>query len=511
MKNWLWENPSLHLLAWTLLHLLWQGALIAGLLAVGLALLRKRSAQARYLASCAALLLIATAPAITYRALSPSQGESASYTLSAVSSVTPQSSPSALHLITPYLPLLTLLWGVGVAALSLRMLFGWVGVYRLGRVKTQEVPASIQVRVNELSAKLGIVRAVEALASTLAEVPMTFGVARRVILLPVSALAGLSPAMLEAVIAHELAHIRRHDYLVNLVQAVLETLFFYHPAVWWISRQIRSERENACDDMAVNLLGNRMTYARALASMEELRSAPNLALAVNQGDLISRIQRVLGVAPAKQVISPLHALATLSIVMGVFIVLFTASAKPAHGKKATPTLESPDAPSNIVAHQYEVARATPKALPPLPHKTRARLAVANRRLHTVRHTNATEIATTHRMAAESRAAVSNEWQKAIESEMEKPEPPDPDEKDIPNWVKPIMQKAKSDVLKGLKEGRLDKAFSKTAMNAVRSGLKLAQEEMKKAAKERKQVSVEQAKALQEAEREIREAYAKIDK
>ncbi|MCX6381370.1 MAG: M56 family metallopeptidase, partial [Armatimonadetes bacterium] len=240
MKNWLWENPSLRTLAWTLLHLLWQGALIAGLLAVGLALMRKRSAQARYLASCATLLLIAIAPAGTYRYLTASEGISSANALPTMT-LTTTNSVSLIHLLTPYLPLLTLLWGIGVTFLSLRLLFGWVGIYRLGQLKTTEVSTSIRDRANELARQHGITCRVEVLASGIAEVPMTFGLARRVILLPVSALLGLSPTILEAIITHELAHIRRHDYLVNLIQTAIETLFFYHPAVWWISRQIRNE------------------------------------------------------------------------------------------------------------------------------------------------------------------------------------------------------------------------------------------------------------------------------
>ena len=92
-------------------------------------------------------------------------------------------------------------------------------------------------------------------------------------LLPMSALAGLSPLQVEAILAHELAHIRRHDYLVNLLQTLLETLLFYHPAVWWLSRQIRIEREHCCDDLAVSLCGDPVVYARALADLEELRGA----------------------------------------------------------------------------------------------------------------------------------------------------------------------------------------------------------------------------------------------
>ncbi len=124
---------------------------------------------------------------------------------------------------------------------------------------------------------------------------MAIGWLRPVILVPVSALAGLTPEQMEAILAHELAHIRRHDYLINLLQTVIETLLFYHPAVWWVSRQIRNERENCCDDMAVAACGDALVYARALTKVERLRKARlELAVTANGGLLMNRISRLVG-------------------------------------------------------------------------------------------------------------------------------------------------------------------------------------------------------------------------
>ena len=133
------------------------------------------------------------------------------------------------------------------------------------------------------------------LESALVDVPTVIGWMKPVILLPASALAGLSPAQLEAILAHELAHIRRHDYLVNLLQTLVETLLFYHPAVWWLSRRIRIERENCCDDLAVSLCGDPVAYAQALADLEELRGrGGQLVMAANGGSLVHRVRRLLG-------------------------------------------------------------------------------------------------------------------------------------------------------------------------------------------------------------------------
>jgi beta-lactamase regulating signal transducer with metallopeptidase domain len=132
------------------------------------------------------------------------------------------------------------------------------------------------------------------LESSLVDAPTVIGFLKPVILLPTSALTGLSMQQLELLLAHELAHIRRHDYLVNILQSVIETLLFYHPAVWWVSHRIRVEREHCCDDVAVRVSGNAVVYAKALATLETLRHEPQLALAANGGQLVKRIKRVLG-------------------------------------------------------------------------------------------------------------------------------------------------------------------------------------------------------------------------
>jgi GWxTD domain-containing protein len=126
-----------------------------------------------------------------------------------------------------------------------------------------------------------------------------------VILMPLGCIAGLSPLQIEALLAHELAHIRRHDYLVNACQSLVETLLFYHPAVWWVSKQVRNEREHCCDDIAVGVTGNSLAYAKALSFLEEQRSlVPAVSLGANGGHLKTRIQRLLGCDPAPAVSRP---------------------------------------------------------------------------------------------------------------------------------------------------------------------------------------------------------------
>ncbi len=146
-----------------------------------------------------------------------------------------------------------------------------------------------------LTHRLGVKQAVRFAQSALVEVPAVVGYLRPMVLLPASAITGLSAAEIELILAHELAHVRRHDSLVNLAQTVIEALLFYHPGMWWISNEIRKERENCCDDVAVALSRNRVRYLQALARLEEQRSAaPSAVLAATGGPLLARVRRLLG-------------------------------------------------------------------------------------------------------------------------------------------------------------------------------------------------------------------------
>ncbi|MFY9821211.1 MAG: M56 family metallopeptidase [Thermoanaerobaculia bacterium] len=307
----LMANPAVQAIAWALIHFLWQGAL-AGLAAAGiLSLLKKRSANSRYIVAAGALLLMLALPVATAIRLTSSQA-----TAFAGSPLPGQTSPSSpgvggregageegrgdegLSAVLPSaLPWIFGLWLAGVVLLSAYHLGGFRQTRRLARTG-QPLGGDLETTVRSLASRLGIARAVELLESAAVPVPAVIGWLRPVILVPASALAGLSPQQLEAVLAHELAHVRRHDYLINLLQAAVETLLFYHPAVWWVSSQVRRERENCCDDLAVAVCGDRLGYARALADLEGLRvPSPRLAVAADGGSLLDRVRRLVG-APA---------------------------------------------------------------------------------------------------------------------------------------------------------------------------------------------------------------------
>ena len=283
----------------TLLHFVWQGLLIGLIAALINKALKKSSANARYVAVCCAMTFMGVAVAATFLWIT----QPARITLQATSPVANQiittftsaASTAAPVSWTRLLPWLDFLWFAGVCALAIRSALSWFAALRLSRTGVTQAPAEWQQRAGRLIERLAIAKPVLLCESVIAEVPSVIGWLRPVILIPAGTLAGLSPEQLESILAHELAHIRRHDYLINLLQTAIETLLFYHPAVWWLGNCIRTERENCCDDLAVEVCGDAFLYARALANLEQLRhTGPRLALAATDGGLLSRIARLLG-------------------------------------------------------------------------------------------------------------------------------------------------------------------------------------------------------------------------
>jgi len=178
-------------------------------------------------------------------------------------------------------------WFLGVLLLSLRTAGGLFLIERMRRKEIRPVAAELYARCMALQRKMGLDRVIRYCECHRLDAPAVLGWFRPVVLLPVRALTGLNEEQIEAVIAHELAHIRRFDCFVNLFQIATETLLFYHPAVWWVSQRIRAEREHCCDDEAILICGDAVNYARALTLMEEWRTAPALLMAANRSPSVS--------------------------------------------------------------------------------------------------------------------------------------------------------------------------------------------------------------------------------
>jgi len=323
-------------LGWTLLYSLWQFALIGLLAAVVLVGLRRGSARLRYQVACAALLMMfatclatfvwlpaAQTYALSEREVSQQQGTFAGSAVQARGAVdssaglAPGLEDSDLEMIdrdanpvrgaswwsassaaiSRLLPGVAITWLGGVLALSLWNLGGWVGVRRLRIAGATPADAQWQATGRALIARMNIRKSVAILESTVASIPIVIGWLKPVVLLPVSVLGEMSAEQVEAVLAHELAHIRRHDYLVNLAQILIETLLFYHPAAWWISRQIRMEREHCCDDEAARACsGGALALSEALAMIVTSRLYAQSALAAtgqSPSGALARVQRLL--------------------------------------------------------------------------------------------------------------------------------------------------------------------------------------------------------------------------
>ena len=228
--------------------------------------------------------------------------------------------------LRPWLSTLVAIWAVGVLAFAVRPVAGWLMVLRLRTVGVVAVDDAIEHMIARLKRTLAVRRSVQVFQSALVKTPIVVGCFANVILLPTNLISQLPTAQLEAILAHELAHVRRYDYWINLLQTIVETIFFYHPCIWWLSRRIRVERENCCDDLVVATLGDRLQYGRALLAIEEFRDAvPLLALAARNGSLLARIQRLSQTAPQRprSIANGLSALMLTTVSIAVTIWLLT--------------------------------------------------------------------------------------------------------------------------------------------------------------------------------------------
>ena len=364
-------SPLAARLGWTCLHSLWQGLAIAAVLAIALRLVPRRSSaatNARYLIATAALVALPVAAVATFAIVEPGVNPAAAKATSDAASATASRSArdgaaapasaahaptivlpphlaiaaarpaaresfatvstaatAALDQLRPWLPAIAGVWLAGALLAAGRMTCGYWLTRRMVARGEPLADGRFQASVERWRRALGIDAAVRVLASAAVEAPIVVGWLKPVILWPAAALLGLPAHELDALVVHELAHVRRQDALMNLLQACIDVLFFHHPAAWWISGQVRAEREHCADDLAVRVLeaghaGSRLSYAKALLALEERRQAHALALAANGGSLLDRIRRLAGVEeqPAS-LVRPLAAAAMASLLLAVLV------------------------------------------------------------------------------------------------------------------------------------------------------------------------------------------------
>ncbi len=330
------NSTLIHCLGWTLVHFLWQGVAI-GAVYVGMQrLLQGQSPAARYHLAMGALAVMAALPIITFIHLAHATMGIATHaplkTLANVSTINlNQSAATGLsvldHLrfwLQPLVPWAVPLWLLGVLTMTLRAWRGWRHAYQLRETAAFMSLPEWQAVVESVRTLLGIKKLVRLAVSTGIAVPSVIGWLKPIILIPPSVMAGLTPLQMELILAHELAHIRRQDYLWNLLQVAVETLLFYHPVVRWVSQQARLEREQCCDDMVVGLHGNAVEYARALTELESLRQPRSaLVLGANGGAVLDRIHRLLGLPASNAAASWLPLLLIAGLLFTAGSIQFT--------------------------------------------------------------------------------------------------------------------------------------------------------------------------------------------
>jgi beta-lactamase regulating signal transducer with metallopeptidase domain len=369
---------TLHALGWTLLHFVWQGAALAALLAA--ALMVSRNANVRYALGIGTLILMMAAPVVTFAWLNrtPSPTAAVEMTIAATeldvvsASEAVSSTDTLVHALAEktnredMMLWLVQAWFVGVMLLSVRTAGGLLWLARTRRSEIEPLSEEMYRQCRLLQQRMGLQRHIRYGQSRGLDSPVVIGWFRPVVVVTTQAITGLSPQQLQAIIAHELAHIRRYDAFVNLFQVAAEMFLFYHPAVWWVSRRIRIEREVCCDHEALAACGEPVSYARALTMMEEWRAAPSMLMAANRGPLAERVLRLLGMqgTSARSRVAGLGA-----CVLGVAAALFAGSVFVAAAQAMT------DEPAEVAAPTPAPAPAPAPAPTPQP-AVRPRAAVS---------------------------------------------------------------------------------------------------------------------------------------
>jgi beta-lactamase regulating signal transducer with metallopeptidase domain len=337
-------------LGWMVVHSLWQATLIAIISGIVMIALRKKSAKLRYVLSNISLLAVLVAAVITFamhydfgathiktvsnHTLNIIESDAAptlAETGEMVSNADGIAQNTLFNLSTfkgyfnEHLPLIVTLWLLGVALFLLRLMGSVSYIYYLKNRMNFPTDEYWTEMIDNLSKKAGLKQAVELVESAMVRTPVVVGFLKPMILFPMGVINRLAPEEVEAILAHELAHVLRHDYIFNIFQSIVEALFYYHPAVWWLSGQIRNERESACDDIAINLINSKMNYAKALVTIQEMSYYPmNTALGFagqKKNQFVMRMHRILNVQQNKTNVME-KLIATLFIVCTLFGLAF---------------------------------------------------------------------------------------------------------------------------------------------------------------------------------------------
>ncbi len=320
-------DELINALGWTFVHSLWQGSLVALIMTAVLGKISSQQARKRYVIATLSLISVLLCSVITFVLLYQQPVETVRGTDLFATAVTATADVATLSIyawISQFNPFLVSIWIMGVVFFALRFCFG---LGYLQHLKSQTIVTSPewQTSLDKIVHTLGYTRSVRLAQSALIRIPVVTGYLKPVILFPVGIINQLHTDEVEAILAHEVAHLVRNDFVQNLVQSLIEMVFYYHPAVWWISAVVRSERENCCDDLAVQVCSNSFTYAKALVRLEDVSyRAPALALpfAGSKGHLLNRIKRILNQPQNKSNVME-RIIATVILIGCVTLLSFT--------------------------------------------------------------------------------------------------------------------------------------------------------------------------------------------
>lgn len=332
---------------WTLLHAVWQGFAFVLIAAIVLYALRKRPSYGRYWVGISTMTLQLITSVVTFAVY---------YQPYTASAVVPKIVPSAHYLASQlayaqvalpwykqvllflqiHLDSIVLFWGIGASVLLIRLVGSWVYVQQLRAEGIRLTEPRVQSLFRRIADTLQVRQTVHLFESVRVNTPMVIGFVKPVVLLPVGLVTGLTTKQIEAVLAHELAHVKRYDYLVNLLQSLVEVVYFFHPALWWLSVRVREEREHCCDDIAIQVCGDKIALVKALAEVASFRSTPVLAMAFasKKGVLLNRVQRILGVSarPSTSNGNLAGVLLVILLTLGVSVYAFQQDEKPKTNK-----------------------------------------------------------------------------------------------------------------------------------------------------------------------------------
>ncbi len=329
------SNPLAKTLGWTLVHSLWQ--ILAVTLVYFLVVIFTKKASTRYWSGMTLLLFQFIASGITFFIISEFSSSEKTFGGVALAPKMLNSVQLMLSFLQTNLPLVVGIWVLGCAILFSRLILGYLWVNQLKNSPKNQFDERLTQILSDIKQKMNITKTVQVKVSRMVSLPMIMGVLKPVILIPASLVSGFSQEQLETILAHELAHLKRHDFLLNGLQSVLDVIYFFHPAMWLLSAQIRKERENCCDDLALEVSGSKLLLAKTLVQLQETTYTPKLAMAFGKKSysLLERVQRIVGISSPRNFNKE-----SIWIVMGLFVTFFAFAQKNEEKKSVSKAIYS---------------------------------------------------------------------------------------------------------------------------------------------------------------------------